>query len=136
MKLSELEKDDTMPNLIQKIERLQQMQRKLDPKHKHMFMLCPSVKELKTDQSFLKSMLEEGTRDVLAEKRKRVSEIYLSQKQAAIKVENYKKRVREENRADRLKAAETNKFALDQAVNMVAFLGNVNVNPETLKKLS
>lgn len=81
-------------------------------------------------------MLEEGTRDILAEKRKRVSEIYIAQKKAAIKVENYKKKVREENRADRLKVAEANRFALDQVVNMVAFLGNVTVNPETLKKLS
>lgn len=81
-------------------------------------------------------MMEEGTRDILAEKRKRVSEIYIAQKKAAIKVENYKKKVREENRADRLKVAEANRFALDQVVNMVAFLGNVTVNPETLKKLS
>lgn len=81
-------------------------------------------------------MMMDGDRDVLAEKRKRVSEIYLGQKKAAIKVENFKKKVRDENRADRLKEAEANKYALDQAVSMVAFLGNVNVNPETLKKLS
>ncbi len=77
LQLTELQKDDTMPNLIKKLERLKQMQQKLDPKHKHMFTLCPSVKELKTDISFFRTMMEESSRDVLAEKRKRVSEIYL-----------------------------------------------------------
>jgi hypothetical protein len=125
-----------MPSLIKKIEKLQQLQKKLDPKHRHMFKLCPSVSNLALENSFARSMMMDGDRDVLAEKRKRVSEIYLGQKKAAIKVENYKKKVREENRADRLKEAEANKYALDLTVSMVAFLGNVNVNPETLKKLS